>query len=85
MSPRVPGLGPSRPAQGTGPGGRVEMSDIRGKLEEIRGDVNETADEIKPKLVYAAVAGAVVVVVLVFVLGRRRGRRTSTWVEVRRL
>jgi hypothetical protein len=77
--------GKEEPARGSGPGGRVEIGDIRAKLEELRGDIDETTDSVRPYLTYAAVAGAVAVVALAFLVGRRRGRRKSTWVEIRRL
>lgn len=84
MSPKLPGLKPT-PSTGSGPGGRIEISDIRGKLQEIRGEVDESADAAKPYAVAAAVAGVVIVVAVAFVLGRRRGQRKATWVEIRRL
>ena len=65
--------------------GRVEMTDIRTKLEEIRGEVNETTEQAKPTLTYAAVVGVVFLVGLAFVLGRKRGRSKSTWIEISRL
>jgi hypothetical protein len=71
-------------ARGSGPDGRVELSDIRSKLGEIRGEVDETTEKAKPIALYAAVGGVVALVVVAFVLGRRRGRRKSTWVEIRR-
>ena len=83
MSPR-PSLRTGQPVTGSGPGGRVEITDIRAKLGEIRGDIDETAEAARPILTYAAVAGAVVLVGLAFALGKRRGRRKSTWVEIRR-
>lgn len=64
--------------------GPVTKGDIAAKLGEIRGDVEETAESAKPTLVYIAVGAAVAVVVLAFVLGRARGRRKSTVVEIRR-
>jgi hypothetical protein len=67
------------------PNGRVEIGDIRSKLEEIRGEVNETTEQAKPALTYAAVVGVVVLVGLAFVLGRKRGRNKSTWIEISRL
>ncbi len=75
----------STPPKGSGPGGRIEIGDIRDKLEEIRGEVDQTRDGIRPYMTYAAVAGAVVVVAVAFLLGRKRGKRKSTWVEIRRL
>ncbi|MHB1929728.1 MAG: hypothetical protein ACYDEN_04940 [Acidimicrobiales bacterium] len=83
MSPRSRRSG-RKEVRGSGPGGRIEIGDIREKLAELRGGVEETTDSVKPYLTYAAVGGGLAVVVLAFLLGRRRGRRKSTWVEVRR-
>lgn len=70
--------------RGSGPGGRIEVADIRAKLEELKGEVDSGTDAVKPYLLYAAIGGAVVVVTLAFLVGRSRGRRKSTWVEIRR-
>ncbi|HUY61427.1 MAG TPA: hypothetical protein VMW49_06075 [Candidatus Dormibacteraeota bacterium] len=83
MSPKLPSLSASA-AQGSGAGGKVQLSDIRAKLAQIRGEVDETAESAKPVATYAAVAAVVVLVGAAFLLGRRRGRRKSTWVEIRR-
>jgi len=53
-------------------------------LGEIRGDVEETVEGAKPIGTYIAVGLAVTVIVVTFVLGRSRGRRKSTIVEIRR-
>lgn len=84
MSPKGRSIRPVSP-KGLAPGQRVEISDIRAKLEEIRGDTDETAAKAKPYAMMAAVGGVVVLVGVAFLLGRRRGRRKSTWVEIRRL
>ncbi len=81
MSPRG---GAKKPAHGSGPGGRITRDDLQAKLGDIRGDVDETVAEAKPMATYVAVGAAVAVVVLVFILGRSRGRRKSTIVEIRR-
>jgi hypothetical protein len=84
MSPAIPGLKLGN-ATGSGPGGKVEIGDIRAKLEEIRGEVDETTEKAKPMALYAGVGGAMLLIVLAFILGRHRGRSKNTWVEVRRL
>jgi MYXO-CTERM domain-containing protein len=71
--------------KGSGPDGRIEIGDIRAKLSELAGEVDDTTSRAKPVLTYVAVGGAVLLAVAAFALGRRRGRRKSTWVEVRRL
>jgi hypothetical protein len=75
----------SEPVTGSGPGGKIEIGDIRAKLGEIRGDVEQVTDQAKPFLTYAAVGGGILIVILAFMLGRKRGKRKATWVEIRRL
>ena len=63
----------------------VTRGDIEAKLREIRG-LTDTTTEVaqeaaKPVLVVLGVG----VVVVAFLLGRRRGRKRSTIVEVRRI
>jgi hypothetical protein len=63
----------------------VTRGDIEAKLREIRG-LTDTTTEVaqeaaKPVLIILGV-GAVIVA---FLLGRRRGRKRSTIVEVRRI
>jgi len=70
----------------TSPGtGRITRADIESKLRDMRGEVDKTTEAAKAPL--AAIAGAVglAVVVLSFLLGKRRGRRKSTVVEIRRV
>lgn len=85
MSPRRSRRGGENASpHGSGPGGRITRDDIRAKLGELQGEVNETTQHARPVLTYAAVGAAVAVVALAFVLGRSRGRRKSTVVEIRR-
>jgi hypothetical protein len=71
--------------KGSGPGGRIQITDIRTQLQQIRGEVDETAERVRPTATYVAVAGVILLVAAAFVLGRQRGRRKATWVEIRRL
>jgi MYXO-CTERM domain-containing protein len=64
---------------------RVTPADIEGKLRQIHDEVERTGEAAKgPGMVVAAVA-AVALLAVVFLLGRRRGRKTRTVVEIRRL
>jgi hypothetical protein len=65
--------------------GRITRADIEGKLREMRGDVEETAEAAKAPIMAIAGGVAVAVVILAFLLGKRRGRRRSTVVEIRRV
>jgi LPXTG-motif cell wall-anchored protein len=65
---------------------RITRQEIEAKLREIRG----TAEEELPTTPETAqrgglAVGAAVLLVLAFWLGRRRGRKKSTIVEIRRI
>jgi hypothetical protein len=63
---------------------RITREDIEGKFRELQGEVDVVTDDVRS---YAATAGAVlavIVILLAFFLGLRKGRRTRTVVEVRR-
>jgi hypothetical protein len=62
----------------------VEKADLEAKLREIESVIDETTESAKNAGVAIAI-GAVVVLLLVFVLGRRKGRKGSARVEVYRL
>ena len=65
--------------------GPVSRADIEAKLKEIKGEVDETSSTAKPYVLAAAVAGMVAVVAFAYVMGRRKGRKRTTVVEVRRV
>lgn len=71
-------------AEGSGPDGRITPEDIRAKAESLASGVEGSVQSAKPLLVYAAVGGALFVVLVSYWLGRRGGRRRSTIVEIRR-
>ena len=71
--------------QQVGEGKTVSRDDIEAKLREIRGDVDTVGENAKQ---YALIAGAVVAVAIVglaFTLGKRKGKKKRTVVEVRRV
>ena len=65
--------------------GQISRRDIENKLREIRGDVDTATESAKSVGLVVAVAVVVVVVGLAFLGGRRRGRKLSTIVEIRRI
>lgn len=63
----------------------ISRDDIEAKFRELQGEVEIIGEEARS---YGITAGAVVLVAIVavaFVIGRRRGRRNRTIVEVRRI
>lgn len=63
---------------------KISRDDIEAKLREIQGEVDETAESAKGMAAAVGAALAVGAVVLIFILGKRRGKRKTTIVEVRR-
>lgn len=63
----------------------VTRNAIEAKLREIKGEVDTTATAAKPVALIVGVAVAVAVIGLAYALGRRKGRKKTTMVEVRRV
>ncbi len=68
-----------------GPSGRITRADLESKLREVRGEVDEKGEAAKSTGLTVALIGVAAIVGLAFLLGRRRGRRKSTVVEIRRV
>ncbi|MBW3575488.1 MAG: hypothetical protein KY450_11565 [Actinobacteria bacterium] len=68
-----------------GEGATVTRDDIERKLRDLRGEAGEVAESGRNSALIAAVATAVAVVAMAYLFGRRKGRRRTTVVEVRRV
>lgn len=64
---------------------RISRDDIESKLRELKGEVDETTEKAKPMGLAAAAVAAVLAVGVVYLLGKRRGTKLSTVVEIRRV
>lgn len=62
----------------------VSRDDLEAKARELVGAVDETKDSVQNKAVIVAAAG-VLVLAAAFIVGRRRGSRKKTVVEVYRV
>jgi hypothetical protein len=65
--------------------GRITRDDIEAKLREIRGEVDDVGSASKTYLVAVGALALTAVVAGAYILGRRKGRRRTTLVEVRRV
>lgn len=84
MKPTHTASGNGRPL-GSGPEGRITPDDIRTKAQELVAGVEGQVRSKMPLVTYVAAGAAVAVVLAAFLLGRRSGRRRSTFVEIRRM
>ena len=66
-------------------GKQIGRDDIEAKLRELRGEVDSVGQRAKGGAVVAGAVVAVAVVAAVYLLGRRRGKKRTTIVEVRRV
>jgi hypothetical protein len=68
------------------PAGRpITKSDIERKLAEIGGEVDDQVANTKHLAITAGAVAVAFVLAVTFVLGRRRGKRLTTIVEIRRV
>jgi hypothetical protein len=63
----------------------ITRRDLESKFRELQGEVTSAGDSAKSYALVVGAVAAVAVVGVVYLLGRRRGKKRSTVVEVRRL
>lgn len=64
---------------------RVTRDDIETRLRALQTGVTDRVEAAKGKLLAGAAAAGVVLLVVAFLLGQRKGKRKTTVVEIRRL
>ena len=63
----------------------ITRDDIESKLREISGEVSNVGKASKSYVLIAGVAAATAIVAGAYLLGRRKGKKRTTVVEVRRV
>jgi hypothetical protein len=63
---------------------KVTRDDIEAKLRALQDGVTDRVDERKPSLMKVGLGAALLVLILAFLIGQRRGKRKSAIVEIRR-
>jgi hypothetical protein len=64
---------------------KITRDQIEAKFRDMTGGVTEEVEGVRSQALAIGLAVVVVSVALVYLAGRRRGRRKSTIVEVRRI
>jgi hypothetical protein len=64
---------------------RITRDDIEAKFRELTGEVSDEVESARSQALTVGLAVGVAFVAVVFLIGRRNGRRRSAVVEVRRL
>jgi hypothetical protein len=64
---------------------RITRDDLERSFRSLQDGARARVDEKKSTIATAASIGGILIVLLVFLLGRRSGRRKTTLVEIRRV
>ncbi len=64
---------------------KITRADLEAKLTEIDTELSDTGEAIKPTATAVGIGALVLILIVAFLLGRRKGQQRSTIVEVRRL
>jgi hypothetical protein len=73
----------AKPAKGAGE--RVTIDDVEARFRDLVGTASGSVERAKVPLVGGGVAAVVLVMLLLYLLGRRRGRKRATVLEIRRI
>ena len=64
---------------------KITPSDIESKFRDMQGQIDDVAEDGKKKMAIAGVVAGVILLFVMYRLGRRTGKRNSTVLEIRRL
>ncbi len=64
---------------------KISRDDLENKLREMSGGVEDTVEAARPTVISSAVAGVLLVALVAYLLGRRRGRSRSAVIEIRKV
>lgn len=67
------------------PSGRITRDDLESKFRELEGEARDQAESARSTVVTAGAVAALLLLLLAFLLGTRKGRKRSTVVEIRRV
>jgi hypothetical protein len=67
------------------PPGPITEDDLRAKLSSLQGQLQGTVEDQKSTIATALAGAGIVLLVVFFLLGKRAGRKKTTIVEIRRV
>jgi len=70
---------------GAAPQPRITRADIEAKFRQIQGDVETGVESGRDLGKIGAIVGGVVLVGIIYIMGRRHGRKKRTIVEIKRV
>jgi hypothetical protein len=67
------------------PATRISRDDLESKFRDLQQGVQTSVDSRKKTIATGLAVGGVLLLVVIFLLGKRSGKRKRTFVEIRRL
>jgi hypothetical protein len=67
------------------PRDRITRDQLEDKFRELEGDARDQVESARSTVVTAGAVAALILLLLAFLLGTRKGRKRSTVVEIRRV
>ncbi|MEY4172937.1 MAG: hypothetical protein RI900_102 [Actinomycetota bacterium] len=64
---------------------RITREDLEGRFRNVQADLQGKVDDKKQSILTVVAVGGVVLLVIFYLLGRRSGKRKTTFVEIRRV
>jgi hypothetical protein len=64
---------------------RITRDDLEAKFRELEGEAREQVASARSTAITAGIVGLLILLLLAFLVGRRRGKLRSTVVEIRRV
>jgi len=64
---------------------RITRDDLEAKFREAQSSLQGKLDDKKQTLITVATVGGIVLLLLFFVLGKRSGKKKTTFVDIRRV
>jgi hypothetical protein len=65
--------------------GKITRDDLEAKFRELKGGVEQRTKAAKDTAMPFAIAGGLILLLLVYIIGKRVGKTKSTVVEIRRI
>lgn len=64
---------------------RITRDDLEAKFRELEGGARDQVASVRSTAITAGIIGLVILLMLAFLMGRRRGKLRSTVVEIKRV
>jgi hypothetical protein len=63
----------------------ITREDLRAGFASLQGEVTDKAEDAKTPILAVGIGAVALVIVVAFVLGKRRGKQDKTYIEIRRV